>query len=293
MEKWITPSLFAGTDAKDEYSLMSASSAHQARVRRHYRTFITESDITWLKKQGISHVRVPIGYWLFGDQAPFLPCETHLDDLFDWADTHDMKVLLNIHGAPGSQNGKFHSGRLGKVGWYKHRHQLADFTEHVVKRYGNRKSFDGLGLLNEPSPRPSNILKLINYYRVITSHLGRKAPEIQLYIDGTYLPLLWVWVAWILGVGIDKHVYPGFGNTTLKTARRKLSISHIVIRIISPVVPLIIGEWSGVINHQPNAQSTKRYIQDQVTIYDRTHAEYYWTYKTESNDIWSFRALNK
>lgn len=293
LEKWITPSLFTGTDAKDEYSLVSAGDAYQTRVQKHYRTFITESDITWLKDRGVSHIRVPVGYWLFGEQAPFLPCLAHLDNLFDWADTHNMKILLNIHGAPGSQNGKFHSGRLGAINWYKHRQQLADFTEQVVNRYGDRTSFDGLGLLNEPSPQPGNILKLIRYYRMITRRLRRKVPGVQLYIDGTYLPLLWVWVAWILGVGIDKHVYPGFGNTTIKTARRKLSISHMVIRIINSIVPLIIGEWSGVIDHQPGTQSTKRYIQDQATIYSRTHAEYYWTYRTESNDIWSFRALNK
>ena len=34
----------------------------------------------------------------------------HIDNIFIWAEKYDIKVLLDLHGAPGSQNSEIHSG---------------------------------------------------------------------------------------------------------------------------------------------------------------------------------------
>ena len=36
---------------------------------------------------------------------------------FDWAEKHDLKVLLELHGLVGSQNGEHHSGDSGQLAW--------------------------------------------------------------------------------------------------------------------------------------------------------------------------------
>ena len=47
LERWMTPTLFEGTDAQDEYSFMQTPSA-KAKLRNHQKTFITERDFKWL-----------------------------------------------------------------------------------------------------------------------------------------------------------------------------------------------------------------------------------------------------
>ncbi len=42
----------------------------------------------------------------------------YLKRLLQWADEIGLKILLDLHGAPGSQNGFDNSGRRGDVHWY-------------------------------------------------------------------------------------------------------------------------------------------------------------------------------
>ena len=50
LERWMTPRLFAGTDAKDEYSFMQTPDAKE-KINKHRDTFITEDDFRWLAEQ--------------------------------------------------------------------------------------------------------------------------------------------------------------------------------------------------------------------------------------------------
>ena len=34
-----------------------------------------------------------------------------------WARTYGLHILIDLHGAPGSQNGEDHSGHAGSIGW--------------------------------------------------------------------------------------------------------------------------------------------------------------------------------
>ena len=53
-------------------------------------------------------MRIPIGYWAF-DIAPGEPYikgqKPYLLKAISWAKTHKLKVIIDLHGAPGSQNG--------------------------------------------------------------------------------------------------------------------------------------------------------------------------------------------
>ena len=55
-------------------------------------------------------LRIPVGYWAFGNFAEGTPyvkgAEAHLDNAIGWARKNGMKVWVDLHGAPGSQNGK-------------------------------------------------------------------------------------------------------------------------------------------------------------------------------------------
>jgi aryl-phospho-beta-D-glucosidase BglC (GH1 family) len=60
----------------------------------------------------LNHVRVPIGYWAWevGPSEPYIQGQLpYLRKAVDWARAHGLKLVLDLHGVPGSQNGYEHS----------------------------------------------------------------------------------------------------------------------------------------------------------------------------------------
>ena len=96
LEKWMTPSVFADTDATNEYEL-SQTEIGIKRIQRHRQTFIQEDDIKWLSRVGIKLLRLPIGYWAIEDQPPYISAKPQIDWLMDTAERHGLKVLLDLH----------------------------------------------------------------------------------------------------------------------------------------------------------------------------------------------------
>ena len=169
LEKWITPKVFEGvSDAGDEFTLCGklGEKAARARLRAHQDTFITDDDFKWLAAHGINVVRIPVGYWTLKAPKPFISSEETLDRAFAQAAKYGIGVLLDLHGAPGSQNGWDHSGKSGELGWHKSKENIAltlDAIDQLSERYASRLNLVGVELLNEPRwDVPLDILK--RYY---------------------------------------------------------------------------------------------------------------------------------
>ena len=107
LEKWMSPALFAGTTAEDEYYLprQLSKEVYEARIKIHRSEYITERDFVTIKAKGMEAVRIPVPYFIFGDREPFLGCIEELDKAFCWAKRYDLKVLIDLHTAPLGQNG--------------------------------------------------------------------------------------------------------------------------------------------------------------------------------------------
>lgn len=129
LEPWITPSLFQqftgqSDPAVDERSFcekLGAAEA-QAQLTAHWSSFITAQDFADLASIGINHVRIPIGYWAFISlpSDPFVPgAGDYLTRAIGWAQQYGIKVWVDLHGAPGSQNGFDNSGWRGQLQWQK------------------------------------------------------------------------------------------------------------------------------------------------------------------------------
>ncbi|KAK7032141.1 hypothetical protein VNI00_013315 [Paramarasmius palmivorus] len=113
LEPWITPSLFDNTgnpDIVDEFTfgqLQDRQVAEEA-LKAHWDTFITEADFEAIAAAGLNHVRIPIGYWAFDleEGEPYISGQLpYLQQAIGWAQNHNLKVIVDLHGAPGSQNG--------------------------------------------------------------------------------------------------------------------------------------------------------------------------------------------
>ncbi len=95
LEKWMSPALFDGTTAEDEYYLPRQLSpeVYEARIKIHRSEYITERDFAIIKRMGMNAVRIPVPYFIFGDRPPFLGCVEELDKAFSWAEKYDLKIL--------------------------------------------------------------------------------------------------------------------------------------------------------------------------------------------------------
>ena len=166
LEKWMTPSLFEGLQARDEtsYCVELGASAEQS-LKNHWNTFITVEDFAWLAKTGINAVRIPIGHWIFGPGYPYhrsYGASSHpyveggiavLDRAFDWAEEYGLHIVLDLHAAPGCQNG-FDNGGIQSVCEWHTKEEYIDYSllvlERLAERYQSRPALHAIEVLNEP-----------------------------------------------------------------------------------------------------------------------------------------------
>jgi len=187
LEPWITPVFFEAVNVGDlqdkvvdewTYAELLDPFVYQSRMLGHWSTFVTKSHFQELVQAGISHVRIPVGYW-YWDVEEGEPFPTpNLDDtdptspLFylkrglQWMDELGLQALIDLHSGPGSQNGYDNSGRRGEAHWVDDTYPENRYNlDRTLRINGNisatmRKWVDdgvisidtlyGIGLLNEP-----------------------------------------------------------------------------------------------------------------------------------------------
>lgn len=125
LEPFITPSLFQQYQpaAVDEWTISTAMAADTAngglsQLENHYKTFITEKDFAEIAGAGLNWVRIPIPFWaieVWGNE-PFLARTSwkYILIALGWARKYGLRVKIDLHTMPGSQNGYNHSGRSGE-----------------------------------------------------------------------------------------------------------------------------------------------------------------------------------
>ena len=184
LEPWITPKFFENFNKNfsdqvvDEYTfhqLVSPNAVHPD-LEAHWASFYSESDLQELVTMGISHVRIPVPYWLVdvepGEPFPPPPADDtigmrkYFKQVMTWCERVGLKVLVDLHGAPMSQNGFDNSGRRGPVGWYSGSNgdlTHVDRTVLIIEKLSflllgwiqdatiSESTLDGIAILNEPA----------------------------------------------------------------------------------------------------------------------------------------------
>lgn len=304
LEKWMTPSLFAGTDAVDEYTFMQTNNA-AATLKRHRDTFITESDFKWLHDTNLNAVRLPVGYWIIDPESPYLSGIEYVDWAFRMAEKYDLKILLDLHGAPGSQNGNDHSGRIGKAAWFDDellRRQTLEALQKLHERYKNSPSYWGIELLNEPrSGWLNRIVK--QFYRIAVSVLTGQQ---KIVFHDAYRPRLMNGTLSRNGRAVmDIHLYHmASWLARYVSAERFVQLTYWwwgrLLRKLRKKQPVIIGEWSIVLKADKLAAMpadravalVRTFGSEQLKTYEQyASGWFYWNYKTEEKGWWNFRWL--
>lgn len=195
LEKWMSPALFQGTTAEDEYYLPTQLSpeVYEARIKIHRSEYITERDFVTIKSMGMESVRIPVPYFIFGDRKPFIGCIEELDKAFNWAEKYGLTILIDLHTVPLSQNGFDNGGISGVCKWAQNPDEVEfalSVLERLAKRYGNRKGLFGIQPLNEPiTENMGETMDVQNRYAPVDTELAKGSAPItmkflrQFYLD--------------------------------------------------------------------------------------------------------------
>lgn len=149
---------------EDEHSMCCALEAaggaalREQAFKEHRATHYGEDTFRRMADCGLNAVRLPFGHWVVhqpgADEAFQGPCLEVLDRAVEFAGRHNLQLLLDLHGNPGSENGDRPSGRKsGSWSWTSWRRQEAvEVLRTVACRYKSADCVTGLQVCNEPSP---------------------------------------------------------------------------------------------------------------------------------------------
>ncbi|KAI4317304.1 hypothetical protein L6164_025184 [Bauhinia variegata] len=293
-----------------DYQLTNGYGHDRAKdvLRKHRNSFVTIEDFNFLHRHGINTVRIPVGWWIAFDPnppAPFIGGSLEaLDNAFSWAQAYDIKCIIDLHAAPGSQNGMEHSAsRDGTAGWPTSPDYISEslhVIEFLICRYAKHPALLGIELLNEPSAATVPLDVLVPYYKqgyeivrkysssayvIICQRIGNSDPMELYQADiGSH------------NIVVDLHFYnlfdPYFVNMSAadniqfiyKSREAQLQALN------SANGPLVfIGEW---VNEWNVASGSQTDYQDfgraQLDVYNA--ASFGWSYWTLKNDQrhWDF-----
>lgn len=337
LEKWMTPSVFEGLNATDETTYcVELGAVAETRLKHHWQTFITRDDFAWLASIGINAVRIPIGHWIFGANYPYhrtygeyqypfvVGGTTILDQAFQWAEDLGLVIILDLHAAPGCQNGFDNGGIKDVCEWHTDESYINHslwVLEQLAERYHGRPALHGIEVLNEPRwDVDTDLLKKYNTdgYRRIRQYCKPEDTAVVFH-DGfrSYQEYLgFMKEPEFDNVVFDIHRYQCFAREDID-ADIYQHVTKTVVEWKQEADGIIqemqqwtyVGEWSlgldlkvvslwaeGPYNHALEHMDKfqmdvayRAYASAQLATYEKYLGWFFWSYKTETTPAWCFR----
>lgn len=146
--------------------------------RRFQDVFVTDADIALIARSGFDHIRLPINArGVMDADGRFVERGFELiERAVSWSERHGLRVVLDLHGAPGGQTGTniddSENGRPELFTSETHRAHTVLLWQELARRYRDREAVLAYDLLNEPLPHEwQHTLQdeLIAVYRELTA----------------------------------------------------------------------------------------------------------------------------
>ncbi|KAL8949897.1 MAG: hypothetical protein Q9222_004035 [Ikaeria aurantiellina] len=262
LEPWITPSIFdewsTSNTVVDEYTYTKTLGKSEAlsRLSNHWNTWITQDDFNAIAQAGLNHVRIPIGYWAVApvDGDPYVQGQLDvLDNAINWARGAGLKVMLDLHGAPGSQNGFDNSGRYGSVEWQQGDtvSQTLTALQNLANRYkGDTDVVTAIELLNEPLGSSLDLAGVQDFYNKGYQTVKSASSNFAVAFHDAFQDFSTYWTGFGSGdsdLMIDTHQYQIFSPEEVgRSPSDHLSYAcGLGPKLAGTNKWIVVGEWTG------------------------------------------------
>jgi len=290
LEPWITPNFTNWSLAiADQHAFSTAnpvgSKGYQDLVNL-WTKWYTQDDFNKMKSYGLNSIRLPVGWWYFAKDASVpnsvytIPSQDITDpnhpitNMIKMAKNAGLVVILDLHGAPGSQNGLDNSGlrspdknpaRWGYE-WFYDPTNLA-YTVKIVTsmaKYIGTIAKNGvdnvvaLELLNEPWVFGDMTIVRDFYINAIIQI--RQISKVPLIIHDAFRHSEWEWLLNDFpfeNIYMDTHIYHAFNaddiaSSTVNCDKNKIIVAQNIACGYGSMLrfktctslPTLVGEWS-------------------------------------------------
>lgn len=222
---------------------------------------------------------------------------TFIDKAIVWAAQYGMTVLIDLHGAPGSQNGNDHSGKSGPIEWPQPQNvaKTVEILGLIAAKWANVQNVWGIEMLNEPDWSISHDL-LTQFYRDGYAAIRQHSDSVNVVMCSLYGPH--DWTAQVLpepeyrNVALDLHLYtvwsglPDIDAVVAETARWGDEI-----RALTPFYPIIVGEMSlgSCLQDYTTAQRQREADSEMNSFQQNAFGYIFWSNKLEDvSEDWCF-----
>lgn len=257
--------------------------------------FIREEDFRRIAGWGFNCVRLPFHHRVV-ESAPYVyegAGLKYLDLALMWAQRYGLRVILDLHAAPGSQNHDWHSDSLGPAALW----QSKDFQDRtaalwgfLAHRYHDYPALAGYDLVNEPETHDRQTLNA--FYRRLVDSIRAQDPRHLIFMEGHN----WSTDLEILdempdeSVVLSAHYYGDLGFTfNLVPHQRHVPSRAAVLSRHAKTAewhgrPVLIGEFG--INGRAGLWGEAAWLEETLTAFASYDFHWtYWTYKAVKNAV--------
>lgn len=251
----------------DEYTLGEKLGYDGAKavLEPHWKSWVTKADFEKIKGLNFNMVRLPVGYWAFDNSGtPYVTGqEAYVDQAIQWAQETGLKIMIDLHGLPGSQNGFDNSGQrfdspAGPL-WQKIDPGATNtlrILDMIQSKYGDAK-YDsvvmGIELANEPLGPVLDLEQIKTFHRngfwQQRKHSQSRVVVMSdaFYPTNTYNNFLTPSDGGAQNVALDHHEYQAFSPAEVARTpwEHRQAVCNSVTKYDGADKWTFVGEWSG------------------------------------------------
>ena len=211
--------------------------------------YVAQVDIDKIAEWGFNHIRVPFHYKQFydstGTEVPM--GYAIVDELISWCEPYNMYIILDMHCAPGAQNGGPISDSDGTARlWLEdgYKELTVQIWKEIATYYSDNTLIGGYDLINEPVlPGGVSLEEFKQLYVDITEAIREVDNNHLIWIEGNWYGTDFAGLTppWDDNMGYSFHKY--WGQTDISTIQSYINMRN------NYGVPLWMGESGENSNH--------------------------------------------
>ncbi len=157
--------------------------------RSFYQNFIQKNDFKTISQIKAKYVRIPFNHKLI-EKKPYSYSKNGLKiikNALDWANEYRLKVILDLHAAPGSQNSDWHSDSSGIAKFWQSRsyqNRAIKIWDYLSSYFRSHAALGGYDLINEPVAGKNNIPLIKDYYRKAIKTIRANDKKNLIFLEG-------------------------------------------------------------------------------------------------------------